>query len=134
MKQLDKAAGYAKRANELQPKNASFEDTYAWILFKQKKYAEAKVWIEKAIADNTSKSALQTEHYGDIMFHTGNVDAAVSNWKKARIWQHHLCLTEKTNERSILNKIRIALCLLVIVSCKARKPIVVTPPPVTTYE
>lgn len=33
-------------------------------------------------------------------------------------------------KRNILNKIGIALCLLVIVSCKARKPIVVTPPPV----
>ena len=31
-----------------------------------------------------------------------------------------------------MNKIGIALCLLVIVSCKARKPIVVTPPPVIT--
>ena len=35
-------------------------------------------------------------------------------------------------KRNILNKIGIALCLLVIVSCKARKPIVVTPPPVVT--
>ena len=35
-------------------------------------------------------------------------------------------------KKNILNKIGIALCLLVIVSCKARKPIVVTPPPVAT--
>ena len=35
-------------------------------------------------------------------------------------------------KKNILNKIGIALCLLVIVSCKARKPIVVTPPPVLT--
>lgn len=35
-------------------------------------------------------------------------------------------------KRNTLNKIGIALCLLVIVSCKARKPIVVTPPPVVT--
>jgi len=82
--QLDKAAAYAKHANDLQAKNASFEDTYAWILFKQKKYAEAKVWIEKALADNKDKSAVQTEHYGDIMFYIGNIDAAVSNWKKAK--------------------------------------------------
>ncbi|MEO8886813.1 MAG: tetratricopeptide repeat protein [Mucilaginibacter sp.] len=82
--QLDKAAAYAKHANDLQPKNASFEDTYAWILFKQKKYAEAKVWIEKALADNKDKSAVQTEHYGDILFNLGNADGAVSNWKKAK--------------------------------------------------
>ena len=35
-------------------------------------------------------------------------------------------------KKNILNKIGIALCLLVMVSCKARKPIVVTPPPVIT--
>ncbi|MEO6632741.1 MAG: tetratricopeptide repeat protein, partial [Mucilaginibacter sp.] len=81
---LEKAAGYAKRANELQPKNASFEDTYAWILFKQKKYSEAKQWIEKSLADDKDKNATLVEHYGDIVFYTGNVDAAVSNWKKAK--------------------------------------------------
>src|SRR3954471_18519968 len=34
-------------------------------------------------------------------------------------------------KKNILNKILIAACLLVIVSCKARKQIIVTPPPVT---
>ena len=34
------------------PNTASFEDTYAWILFKQKDYAGAKQWIEKALADD----------------------------------------------------------------------------------
>ncbi len=101
--QLDKAAGYAKRANELQPKNASFEDTYAWILFKQKKYAEAKVWIEKAIADNTTKSALITEHYGDILFHTGATEAALTNWKKAKEYgSTSPVLDRKINEKKYI--------------------------------
>jgi tetratricopeptide (TPR) repeat protein len=101
--QLEKAAGYAKRANELQPKNASFEDTYAWILFKQKKYAEAKAWIEKALANGKDKSAVQTEHYGDIMFHTGNIDAAVSNWKKAKEYgSTSPVLDRKINEKKYI--------------------------------
>ncbi|MDB5011217.1 MAG: invasion protein regulator [Mucilaginibacter sp.] len=82
--QLEKAAQMAKHANELQPKSPSFEDTYAWILFKQKKYADAKIWIQKALADDKGKSAVQTEHYGDIVFFLGDVDGAVSNWKKAK--------------------------------------------------
>lgn len=81
---LDKAAGMARHANELQPKTASFEDTYAWILFKQKNYAEARVWMEKALADDKDNSATKSEHYGDILFYSGNVDAAVENWKKAK--------------------------------------------------
>jgi tetratricopeptide (TPR) repeat protein len=82
--QLDKAEKMSKRSNELHPNNASFEDTYAWILFKQKNYKGAKVWIDKALADDTNKSAGKIEHYGDILFYLGDVDGAVDNWKKAK--------------------------------------------------
>ncbi|HTI59670.1 tetratricopeptide repeat protein [Mucilaginibacter sp.] len=81
---LDKAEAMSKRSNELQPNTASFEDTYAWILFKQKKFAEAKIWIEKAISHDKDRSAVQTEHYGDIMYQLGDKDAALANWKKAK--------------------------------------------------
>jgi tetratricopeptide (TPR) repeat protein len=82
--QLDRAASMSKHANDLQPDNASFEDTYAWILFKQHDFSGAKVWIEKALADDKGNNAVKSEHYGDIMFYLGNVDAAVENWKKAK--------------------------------------------------
>ena len=81
---LDKAAQMSARSNELQPNTASFEDTYAWVLFKQKKYAEAKVWMEKALAHDKDNSSAKYEHYGDILFYLGNTDAAVQNWKKAK--------------------------------------------------
>ena len=81
---LDKAAEMSKHSNELQPNMASFEDTYAWILFKQKKYADAKKWMEKALAQIRITAPVQSEHYGDIMFHLGDTDAAVENWKKAK--------------------------------------------------
>lgn len=81
---LDKAAAMSKHANELRPNTASFEDTYAWILFKQKNYTEAKVWMEKALLHDKDHSAVEAEHYGDIMFHLGDTNAAVQNWKKAK--------------------------------------------------
>jgi tetratricopeptide (TPR) repeat protein len=82
--QLDKAAQMSKHSNDLQPNSASFEDTYAWILFKQKKYTEAKLWIEKSLLHDKGNSAIKTEHYGDILFLTGNTNAAVQNWIKAK--------------------------------------------------
>lgn len=82
--QLEKAATMSKYSNELQPNNSSFEDTYAWILFKQKDYTGAKLWIEHALADDKNKSAVKLEHYGDILYYLGNVDAATENWKKAK--------------------------------------------------
>jgi tetratricopeptide (TPR) repeat protein len=82
--QLDKAARMSKHSIDLQPNSASFEDTYAWILFKQKKYSDARMWMEKALQHNKNQSGVQTEHYGDIMFYLGDTDAAVQNWKKAK--------------------------------------------------
>ncbi|WP_423147428.1 tetratricopeptide repeat protein [Rubrolithibacter danxiaensis] len=81
---LDKAEKMSLRSNELDPGNASFEDTYAWILFKQKKYKEAKLWIEKAINNDKKGSAVKLEHYGDILFHNGEQGKALEQWKKAR--------------------------------------------------
>ena len=98
--QLEKAASMSKRSNDLQPNNASFEDTYAWILFKQKDYAGAKLWMEKALADDKTNSAVKSEHYGDILFYLGNTDAAVENWKKAKAnGDTSPALERKINER-----------------------------------
>lgn len=100
---LDKAEQMSKRSNELQPSTASFEDTYAWILFKQKKYAEAKVWMEKALVNDKDHSAVQTEHYGDIMFYLGNVEAAVQNWKKSKSYGNQSSVLErKINEKKYI--------------------------------
>jgi tetratricopeptide (TPR) repeat protein len=98
--QLEKAARMSKHSNELLPNTASFEDTYAWILFKQKDYQGAKLWIEKALADDKDKSAVKSEHFGDIMFYLGNIDAAVENWKKAKAnGDQSPLLDRKINER-----------------------------------
>jgi tetratricopeptide (TPR) repeat protein len=101
--QLDKAATMSAHSNDLQPNTASFEDTYAWILFKQKKYTDAKIWIEKAIQHDKSNSATQVEHYGDIMFYLGDTDTAVTNWKKAKsIGDQSTVLDRKINERKYI--------------------------------
>jgi tetratricopeptide (TPR) repeat protein len=101
--QLEKAAGMSKHSNELQPGMASFEDTYAWILFKQKDYTSAKLWMEKALADDKDHGAVKSEHYGDIMFYLGNVDAAVENWKRAKAnGDQSPVLERKINERKYI--------------------------------
>jgi tetratricopeptide (TPR) repeat protein len=101
--QLDRAASMSKHSNDLQPNTASFEDTYAWILFKQRDYAGAKQWIEKALTDDKTNGAVKSEHYGDIMFYLGNVDAAVENWKKAKAnGDASPVLDRKINERKYI--------------------------------
>jgi Tfp pilus assembly protein PilF len=81
---LEKAEKMSRRSVQLSPNNASSEDTYAWILFKLKKYAEAKSWIEKALRNDTTNSSTQVEHYGDILYLLGERDLALQQWLKAR--------------------------------------------------
>jgi tetratricopeptide (TPR) repeat protein len=85
--QLPKAAQMAKRANELQPNNASFEDTYAWVLFKMANYEQALIWIELALSHSETQTATLMEHYGDILYFLTKKDAAVQaieKWKAAK--------------------------------------------------
>lgn len=80
---LERAAQMAKLANELAPNQASFEDTYAWVLFQQGKYTDALQWIKKALEHGNSSGEL-LEHYGDILFKAGNLEDALEQWKKAK--------------------------------------------------
>ncbi len=81
--QLDKAERMSKRSLELAPGSATYMDTYAWILFRQKKYVEARVWIEKALAAGEPDGVV-VEHYGDILFELGDTAVAMEQWRRAK--------------------------------------------------
>ncbi|KHJ39152.1 tetratricopeptide repeat protein [Pedobacter glucosidilyticus] len=96
---LEKAERMSYRSNQLEKDNSSFLDTYAWILFRQKKYKEAKDWIEKALKASDNQSATIVEHYGDIIFHLGDKAGALENWKKAlQLGEKSTLLQKKINE------------------------------------
>lgn len=82
-KDLDKAALYSLRSNELEPNSPIFQDTYAWVLFQQGNYGEALKWIEKAVKVPEEQSAVSLEHYGDILSMLGRTKDAVKQWKRA---------------------------------------------------
>ncbi|HVA99035.1 MAG TPA: tetratricopeptide repeat protein [Bacteroidia bacterium] len=81
---LAKAEEMAKRANQIDTANSSFQDTYAWIFYKAGDYANAKKWSEKAISNGGSNSTVILEHYGDILYKTGNVQGALKYWNEAK--------------------------------------------------
>lgn len=100
---LIEAEKMSRRSIELDPDNASSEDTYAWILFKLKKYAEAKIWIEKALQHN-SNSAVQIEHYGDILYFLGEKEKALQQWKRAKeIGSRSETLDKKIDEKKYID-------------------------------
>lgn len=82
-KDLDKAEKMAKKANDLSPDVASFQDTYAWVLYQNQNYQNALFWIEEAMKNGADKDPEVLNHKGDILLKLKRVDEAVETWKKA---------------------------------------------------
>ena len=82
--QIEKAEQMSMLSNELEPTQASYQDTYGWIMYKENKLDDAKVWIEKSMSNGGNKSAAVLEHYGDILFKLGDSARAIENWQKAK--------------------------------------------------
>ena len=83
-KDLQKAEKMSYRTIKAEPKNSTFLDTYAWILFMQGRYEEANIYIEQAVQNDSTVSDVILEHAGDISAKLGNMKKAVEWWEKAR--------------------------------------------------
>ena len=81
--QLDKAEQMSYRVIKAEPKNATYLDTYAWILFKQGRYTEAKIYIDQTLQCDSDTSAVLLEHAGDIYYFAGEKERAVDFWQQA---------------------------------------------------
>ncbi len=112
-KSLKKAEKMSYRAITAAPNNGIYLDTYAWILYKQERYEEARIYIEQAIKseqqsgiapsdtingdtaavaakpDSTATTAEVVvsgeilEHAGDIYFKLNRKEEALEMWNKA---------------------------------------------------
>ena len=84
-KNLHKAELMSYKAIKAEPKNGTYLDTYAWILFMEERYAEAKVYIDQAInnLDSLESNLAIYEHAGDVYAMNGLTDKALQFWKKA---------------------------------------------------
>lgn len=81
---LEKAEKMSRESNELEPTQASYQDTYGWIMYKMNKFEDARIWIEKSLANSTDSSATVLEHYGDVLFQLGDTAKAFDYWQKAK--------------------------------------------------
>ncbi|WP_233582330.1 tetratricopeptide repeat protein [Prevotella sp. OH937_COT-195] len=80
---LQKAEQMSYKTVKAEPNNGIYLDTYAWILFMQGRYEEAKTYIEQALKNYDSPSADVIEHAGDIFWKCGERISAVEYWQKA---------------------------------------------------
>ncbi len=80
---LEKAEKMSVLLIKNHPENATFLDTYAWVLFTREKFKEARRIMERALSTGKA-TATHFEHYGDILYKLGDTDNAVRQWEKAR--------------------------------------------------
>ena len=80
---LAKAEEMSYKTIKAEPNNSTFLDTYAWILFQQKRYEEAKIYLEQAIRNDSTLSNVVKEHAGDIYAQTGDIGKALDFWQQA---------------------------------------------------
>ena len=103
--QLNKAEQMSYKTVKAEPKSPTYLDTYAWILFMQKRYAEAKIYIEQALQNDTDSSAVITEHAGDIYIQNKDVDRAIELWQQALAKDpKNKILIRKIKQRKYLRK------------------------------
>ena len=94
------------RSITAEPNNSTYLDTYAWILYQQGRYEEARIYIEQALknaVENVSEDTITVtdvedtqegdtivtlqadilEHAGDIYFRLNEKGKALEMWQKA---------------------------------------------------
>ncbi|MCM1040807.1 MAG: tetratricopeptide repeat protein [Bacteroides sp.] len=81
---LAKAEAMAGKLCREEPQNATFLDTYAWVLFRSGNYAKALEYVEKALKHGADKDATVWDHLGDIRHRIGDTAKAVEAWKTAQ--------------------------------------------------
>ncbi|MDF1673332.1 MAG: tetratricopeptide repeat protein [Vicingaceae bacterium] len=82
---LDRAEELSALCNEVEPDQFNYQDTYAWILYKQGKYVQAKEWLEKAVKGGGGKNAVILEHLGDTYAKLNDMTKALEFWNKAKV-------------------------------------------------
>ena len=81
---LPKAEAMSLKTIKAEPNNATYLDTYAWILFLEQRYAEAKIYADQCLKNDSSLSAVVLEHAGDIYANCGDIQKALDFWQQAK--------------------------------------------------
>ena len=82
---LHRAEQMSYKTVKAEPTNATYLDTYAWILYMQERYEEAKIYIDQAVANDTDsvQSSVILDHAGDVYEKIGDSDKALEYWERA---------------------------------------------------
>ncbi len=76
-RKLKQALKMSRRSIELEPDNATYLDTYGWILYLLKRPKEAKPYFKHAMLYGGKDSAVVLEHYSKVLEALGEKDLSI---------------------------------------------------------
>lgn len=103
-KNLARAEELIRVAVEAEPDNQSYLDSLGWVLYKRAKFAESRVFFERAIGPATRPDPVVLDHMGDVLYRLNHPDLAAAQWKRAQ-----QRLEEIESSREDLKKLRLQL-------------------------
>lgn len=100
-KELEKAARMSRITVDTEGDNPTYLDTYAWILFQQGLYEQARIYIQETLryVTETAENATIYDHAGDIFFKCGDKVKAMEFWKKALVLTADKALQRKVQRK-----------------------------------
>lgn len=99
---LDRAEELIRIAVDAEPDNQSFLDSLGWVLYKRGKFAESRVWFEKAIGPAAFPDPIVLDHLGDVMYRLNDHENAKKQWQRTLER-----LDQESSERQDLKELRL---------------------------
>jgi tetratricopeptide (TPR) repeat protein len=94
-----------KRGLDEDKENAAYLDSMGWVLFKQKKFAEAKKYLLEAVQDPDGQHIEIMDHLGDAYKALGEKKEAIDTWKRA-VQVETTTLREKQRKAIVEKKLK----------------------------
>ena len=106
---LDEAEEMSYRTIKAEPKNTTYLDTYAWILFMKKNYTEARIYMDKVVNPELPEDSILSDSrlQGNVIEHAGDIYIQLGDEAQAlRLWQWALRKKDDTCTPQIDRKIK----------------------------
>ena len=73
----------SRKTIDAEPDNATYLDTFGWILYLMGRPEEAKPHFKHAMLYGGKESAVILDHYAEVLFALGEYDLAMVYWNNA---------------------------------------------------
>lgn len=100
---LSVALDMAERANALMDGNATFLDTYGWVLYRLGRYDEAKEILRRAVTLDTTKNFEILLHFGELLSVMGEEVMSEFYWQRAAAYGAPAEMIERSREGAASN-------------------------------